>query len=225
MGHLQQIGIGVGFGLSVLFYFSRYAFPKMPRYFSWPGMAIGIIIILVSLWPKPSPLNSESYPGFSATIALKIKDASTGRRQYIFQYNRPNNVTAAFYFSDTADRMIFALTDAHGEVNSLDFPIGAIPLYRFIFLTCQVGLGTSATYFQVLVNGEEVQKQELPFRLDLSYGVWQGTIGADKNGQNNAAFESLAISSSGHDTLTSKILGAMLADVRKFLAPRMNLDN
>jgi dihydroxyacetone kinase DhaKLM complex PTS-EIIA-like component DhaM len=111
----------------------------------------------------------------------------------------------AFYFSASGDRFLFSVADVHGDIQSIDLAIGKdIPIYKFVGLTCQVGLGTNETYLQVLIDGKQVQAKTVTVRMDLGSRQWNGTIGADLKGQNNAAFESLAISAFGHVTLTEQ---------------------
>jgi hypothetical protein len=44
-----------------------------------------------------------------------------------------------------------------------------------------------------------------------------GTIGADTNGQNNGAFETLATGSMGHVTLSDEQLEALIKRIRTYL--------
>ena len=105
----------------------------------------------------------------------------------------------AFYVLDT-NRFTFAVTDVRGESYSLEIPIGddGIPLLRFVFLTCQVGVSSNATFLRVLVNEKDVKNRSYEFPIDLGSKAWvNGTLGADNNGQHNSAFESLAFSAMG----------------------------
>jgi hypothetical protein len=205
-------------GTSILSLAIRWLFPSVPRSIAVILIAIvGIMAILLVFapWQQHSPLYYESYPGFQSIEALKIKDAAKLNRQYVFEYETPERAKAAFYFSDTGDRFIFSVTDVHGAVQSLDFKVGKeIPLYRFIFLTCQLGLGTAETYLRVFIDGKEMQSKTLPFRMDFGSRQWHGNIGADLNGKNNAAFERLAISAIGHITMTDQQIKSVITDLR-----------
>jgi hypothetical protein len=216
----SQIVITLGVAFSVLSFFLRYAIRSMPWYVSWGGVVAGLFLALVALWPTHSMLAQESLPGFSSTFALKINDAATINRQYIFDYGAPEGSKVAFYFSNAGDRFVFLVTDVGGNTQSLDVPIGSggIPFAKFIFLTNEVGLGTNNTYLRTLINGKEVQSRSLSFRMDLGSRRWtQGAIGADSRGKNSGAFEALALGAIGHVTLTDREIDSLIRRSTQFL--------
>jgi hypothetical protein len=128
------IGISIGLGLSILFFFLRYLVPAMPKYVSWPGMAIGVGVIIWSMVPPAFPLSNSTFPGLSTTMGLKINDASKLGRQYVFEYSTPEGAKTALYLLDT-NRFTFVVTDVHGESYSLEIPIGdaGIPIANLYF--------------------------------------------------------------------------------------------
>jgi hypothetical protein len=125
MGDINLIGIGISFAFGMLSLFIRWRFPSVNKSISNAGIVIAILLFLsivlgAVIWRPRSPLYSESYPGFQTTYALKIKDAAQLRKQVLFEYETPEKAKAAFYFSATADRFVFSVTDTHGDVQSLN---------------------------------------------------------------------------------------------------------
>ena len=158
-----------------------------------------------------SPLATETLPGFSITFALKILNVSALRRQYVFQYEDAEKSNVALYFSPN-DIFVFSATDVGGETVSLEVPVGekGIPIYKFIFLSCEIGVSSNTTDLRVLVDGKEVQHREYPYRADLGSRNWaKGVIGADLQGRNNSAFE-IAGDIVGHVTLTNGKITMMI---------------
>lgn len=195
----MDMRLAFGLGISALFAFLRYRFPVMPKSISNIGIVAGILLIAYAIisWliPVSGPLARELFPGFSSTFALKINDAASAKRQYIFDYKTNEGAESSFYFSSSGDRFIYAIKDVHGDVQSLDLKIGdgGVPISKFVFLTCQVGLATNETYLRVLINEKEVISRIFPFRLDFGSRQWvKGAIGADVTGNNNSAFEYLS---------------------------------
>lgn len=215
--NLRQIAVGLGIALFFLFF--RYRWPTVNKYFSYIGMVLGVLIVAIALMPARSPLANESFPGFSSTLALQIKDAAKIGRQYIFEYKTPEGAKTSFYLAGTG-RFLFSVTDIHSEVYSLEIPIGndGIPLNRFIFLSCEVGVADASSTLRVLIDGKEIVYRTFPFRIDLGSKDWvNSSIGADGNGQNNGAFETLAMRAMGHLTFLNKQLADFIKINRKFL--------
>lgn len=211
-------------GISTVYFFLRYICQRMPRWISVPGLVIGIALVGFAVAPlvvpAKSPLASESLPGFSNILGLKIEDAAGIKRQYLFEYQTAEGSRTSLYFSAAGDRLIFSVGDIRGDSESIDLSIGrkGVPLNKFVFVTCQVGLETTKTYMRVLLNGEEVGSRALPFRMDLGSRQWTtGSLGADSQGRNNSAFESLALAAMGHVTLTDDQLLHLLEDFRTYL--------
>ncbi len=152
-----------------------------------------------------SHLANETLPGFAANFGIEIRDAAALRSQYIFEFQTPEKAKVAFYLSPS-NRLRFAVTDIHEQQYPLDIPLGndGVPIYKFVFLSCQVGVSDNSTFMRILVDGKEVASRELSFPLDLGSRNWsKGTVGADLTGTNNAAF-AIAKSTIGHVTLTDK---------------------
>jgi hypothetical protein len=217
----SQLVITLSIVLSVAFFFLRYAIPSMRPIFSWLGVGFALLLLGGMLYPSRSTLAQETLPGFSSTFALKIKDAATINKQYLFEFATPEGSKVSFYFSDKGDRFIFAVTDVGGNTQSLDMPIGSdgIPLGKFVFLTNEVGVATNATYLRTLINGKEVESRSLKVRMDLGSRNWvtDGTIGADRQGKNNGAFDTLALGEVSHVTLTDVGVGSTIKRVSKYL--------
>jgi hypothetical protein len=216
--------IAFGLGISAFFAFLRYLVPVMPKWISGLGIlaGLGLIAYAIMSWliPTESPLAKDSFPGFSSTFALKINDAASAKRQYIFDYKTNEGAESSFYFSSSGDRFIYAIKDVHGDVQSLDLKIGdgGVPISKFVFLTCEAGLATNETYLRVLINEKEVMSRILPFRFDLGSRQWvKGEIGADVTGNNNSAFEYLSFDGFGHVTMPDRMIGAMLGRFKTYL--------
>lgn len=213
-------------GISVLFAFLRYRFPVMPKYISNLGIFVGLGLIAYAIisWliPTESPLATDSFPGFSSTFALKLNDAASAKAQYIFEYQTSDGAKVNFHLSAAGDKFILSAVDIHGDAQSLDLEIGSsgVPINKFVFLTCQIGLASRDTYLRVLINGKEGASREVPFRMDLGSRKWTGTIGADNKGDNNSAFEYLSMAAIGHVTMSDKYTAEMLEDFRKYLRNR-----
>jgi hypothetical protein len=215
--NFRQIAIGLGIALFFLFF--RYRWPAVNQYCAYVGMFVGVFIVGIALMPARSPLANETFPGFSSTLALRINDAAKIGRQYIFEYKTPEGAKASFYLAGTG-RFNFSVTDIHNEIYPLEIKLGndGIPLNRFIFLSCEVGAADTSSTLRVLIDGKEIVYQTFPFRIDLGSMAWvNGTIGADTNGQNNGAFETLATGSMGHVTLSDEQLEALIKRIRTYL--------
>jgi hypothetical protein len=216
--------IALGVGISLLFAFLRYRFPVMPKSVSNIGVLAGLVLIAYALisWlmPTESPLAKDSFPGFSSTFALKINDAASAKAQYIFEYQTDDAAKVNFHFSSAGDRFILQVTDIHGDDQSLDLEIGSnvVPINKFVFITCQIGLASRDTYLRVVINEKEAMSRTLPFRMDLGSRHWvKGTIGADATGNNHSAFDYLSVDIMSHGTLTDHQLTQILQRVRTYL--------
>jgi hypothetical protein len=217
----MDIRLVFGVGISMLFAFLRYRFPVMPRYISNIGILVGVALIAWAaiLWciPDVSPLAKNTFPGFSSTFGLEIYDAAVARRQYLFDYVTPENAQVSLYASPGGS-FDFSAVATNNEIYTMRIPVGSggIPIYQFIFLTCEVGVSENSTYMRVLVDGREIKHESYPFRIDLGSHSWsKGTIGADLEGKNNSAFKILD-ASVGHVTMPDDKLLSDLATFRKF---------
>ncbi len=194
---------GVGFlGFSALYF--------------WPTATTKKSAVAAS--ESTSALANQTLPGFSATFGLKILNVPALRRQYVFHYEDAEAAKVDLYFSPN-DLFIFSGTDVRGEAFSLEIPVGnnGIPIYKFMFLSCEIGVSSNATYLRVLVDGKEVQSRDFSYRADLGSRNWEkGRIGADAQGQNNSAFE-IAAASMGHVTLTNKNIEDLINRLRDYL--------
>lgn len=158
------------------------------------AVALPTYLIAVRITNTPggpaSPLATQSLPGFSATAPLELRDVAAIRRQYLFDYETPEHARVSFYLS-AKDHPTFAVLDVQGETYSVEAPLGAggIPLNNMVFLTTEVGVSNNNAFLRILVDGKEIAHQELGFPIDLGSKKWsRGTLGADNNHQNNAAF-------------------------------------
>jgi hypothetical protein len=212
--------IGVGLGITILFFCLKYLAHILNKYIAWAGMLLGIIIVIASFLPTHSSLSKEHLPGFSSTFGLKIKYAATLGKQRVLGYGDPEGAKVEFYLSASGRRLIFSVTDIHGDVQTMDLGIGTggIPINRFVFLTCQVGLDSNETYLRMWINENEVQSRTLPFQMDLGSRQWaHETIGDDLQGQNDAAFDLLDKLAIGNSTLNNQEIGRLFKGLRTHL--------
>jgi hypothetical protein len=94
--------------------------------------------------------------------------------------------------------------DINKESCSLEIPIGnaGIPIDRYIFLYCEVALGSRETVLRVLVDGKEVRRRAYDFPIGLGNRNWRRvTLFADTEGKNTAPFK-IAMFGSGHATMS-----------------------
>jgi hypothetical protein len=155
---------------------------------------------MLQRWWEGSAAPSAAHPkmgarerclGFSAHMVLRLRDVAAIRRKYIFDFGTPEGARVAFYLS-ASDRFILEAKDVRGETYPLEVPFGGngIPIGKFVYLSAEVGLEETSTFLSVAVNGIDVQRRTLGFRIDLGSRKWSGgTIGSDAAGKNNAGFD------------------------------------
>jgi hypothetical protein len=133
--------------------------------------------------------HDESLPGFGSYAYLRLYDTPDLRRKVIYDFKTPQGGGIKFFLSSSG-QFNFTVTDVNKETYSVELPITAIPLDRFIFLFCDVGVSENKTNLRVIVDDKQVGFRSLPFRIDLGdvSKIGKGAIGADTNGQNNSPF-------------------------------------
>jgi hypothetical protein len=189
-------------------------------------LAFGLAILLAGPSSHDaSKRPAEDLPGFFAVSFIRMYDTPELRRKYIFQFGAPTGAKTAFYISPNG-LFTFSATDVHGEVYALEIPLstGAIPINRYTFLYCDLGLGSHSTFLRVFADGNEVASRTLSFPIDLgkNYHEWrQVTVGADNTGKNNAPFK-IAMFGHGHTTLTHEQINQFKGRFDEFLT---NIDS
>jgi MFS family permease len=185
-------------------------------------LAIPLVVILCALHFSPLgwlDLGEDTLPGFSSTALMKVENLAVTRRQYVFQFSTPEGARSSLYFSRN-DLFVFSAEDVYGESHDLELSIGSkgIPLNRLIFLSCEIGITSNSTFIQVLINGKEIKKMTIPYRVDFGSRDWasRGTFGADNNGQNGSGWF-VAAMSVGHVTLTNNQYEAIIRGICKYL--------
>jgi hypothetical protein len=154
----------------------------LQRWWEGPGTPVAV---------HPKIGEREKCLGFSAHMVIRLRDIAAIRRKYIFDYGTPEGARVAFYLS-ASDRFILEARDVRGETYPLEVPFGGngIPIGKFVYLSAEVGLEEASTFLSVAVNGIDVQRRTLGFRIDLGSRNWaSGSIGADATGKNNAGFD------------------------------------
>lgn len=176
-------------------------------------LLVSVVVLIVAGWlvwlsfeRARSPLDTESMPGFSASFGVTFNVATVNRPQYLFESKTSEGASVAFYLAQNSSHFVLRVRDVNGEEHSLDAPIGAdsVPLGKVLFLTCQVGVSDTATFLQVIIDGEDVAHETISFPLLLGSKDWPNhtTIFADSEHKNFSAF-SLQYLSAGHVTMTS----------------------
>ena len=125
----------------------------------WPqtGMIVAATIFIVCvIWWIVSP-RDENLPGFGTYAYLRIYDTPELSRKVIFDFASSNGSEIKFFLSKS-DQFSFTVSDLNSEPYALEIPLGAegIPIDRFIFLFCDVGLQEKTTILRAFVDDKEV---------------------------------------------------------------------
>jgi len=148
--------------------------------------------VSVALRRIPGPFHrprDEVLPGFGAGIAVDITDLTEDRKKFQYSFRTPEGAKTAFYLSPS-NNFAFSVTDIHGEVYTLEIPLGTsgVPFEQWVYIICEVGTATNYAYMRALVNGREVARRDYNFPLDFGSRKWMSTLGADSSGKNGGAF-------------------------------------
>jgi hypothetical protein len=137
-----------------------------------------------------SALLHSELPGFSARLVIRMNETGKQERQYVFDQISSQGAETAFYLS-ASKQFTFLVRDIHHEPYTIEVGLGPdeIPLNQFIYLVCDIGVSSSASFLRVRVNGRDIQHRMLPFPVDLGDKVWTGTIGTDLTKQFFAKFD------------------------------------
>jgi hypothetical protein len=171
--------------------------------------------IVVKSWALLHQQSGPAMPGISLNFIIRIRNRFGNERQYLADFGQPGNSRLSLYISPNKF-LTLVLTDANGEANPLEIPLGeGVPIDRFILLTCEVGVKEKSTIMRVFVNGERIRNVELPFRLDLgTLDMPGGVVGADLQGQHGAEFDAVEIASNSA-TFSDAELAQMLCYARQ----------
>ena len=187
----------------------------------WPqtGMVLsGLLFVICIVWFFLQP-NDVSLPGFGSYAYIRLYDTPELRRRFVYDFATPQGGGIQFFLS-SSDQFNFTVTDVNKEKYPLEIPIGAtgIPIDRFIYLFCEVGIAQTETILRVTVDDKTVGERSLPFHIDLgdTSKLSHGTIGADINGQNNAPFK-IAEMGIFKTTLTSKQKSSLIKNFNDFM--------
>jgi hypothetical protein len=186
----------------------------------WPqtGMTVAAIIFIVcTIWWFLEP-QDKNLPGVGFYAYVRLYDTPELSRKVLLDFASSNGSEIKFFLSKS-DQFSFTVSEAGGESYPLEIPLGqdGIPIDRFIFLFCDIGLQEKTTILRAFVDDKEVANRTLPFRLAFGKPDWQRrTIGADTNGQNNAPFK-LAEFALYHQTLTAKNRSDLMNNFKTYL--------
>lgn len=137
-----------------------------------------------------TPVN-ERYPGLSIHMLVQFNELAERRRKYLLDIGNPTTSRLSIY-SDASNVFSFSLIDAIGETYVIRVPQGqsGIPLNQYIYLAFELGIRPHSTILRVLVDGNEVASQDLPFKVNPGSFKFPGSVlGADLNGKNGGAFQ------------------------------------
>jgi hypothetical protein len=178
-------------------FYDRWHHPALQDQSLWPILSVSLAAFLVSsgaIWYYISvyqvqELFAEKLPGFSFISVIELQDKNPGERQYVFDQSSPGGGRVAFYLS-RSEHFTFSVTDIHGEAYSLEVPLGrnGIPVGKFIYLLCEIGVASDRSYIRIMLDDRVLSYRILYFPIDLGGTKWTGSLGADLNGRNNAAF-------------------------------------
>jgi hypothetical protein len=173
------------------------------------------VAVLLRRIPGPfNRLRDETLPGFGAGIAVDTTDLTEDRKKFQYSFRTPEGAKAVFYLSPS-NHFAFSVTDIHGEVYTLEIPLGAsgVPFESWAYIFCEVGSATDYAYMRAIANGIEVARRDYPFPLDFGSRKWMPTLGADSDGNNGGAFffaEMGAYSTTLSDATLSKLTDNVL---------------
>src|SRR5208282_1254482 len=171
------------------------------------GKGVGKCIIFglgfagCAIWWFLEPVD-ESLSGFFAFAYLRMYDTPELQRRYIFQFANLEGGKAQFFLS-ASDIFTFSVTDVDGETYPLEVPYGVngVPIDRYIFLYCDVGVGKNNTTLCIFIDGKGLKSRVFDLPIEVGGHNWQNiTFGADNNGQLLAPFK-VATFGFGHQTL------------------------
>ncbi len=136
------------------------------------------------------PVN-ERYPGLAIHMLVQFNDLAEPRRKYLLDIGNPTTSRLSVYL-DASNVFTFSLIDVHGEPHVTRVPQGptGIPVHQYIYLACELGIRPNSTILRVLVDGNEVVSQDMPFKVDPgSFKLPGSVLGADLDGKNGGAFQ------------------------------------
>ncbi len=139
--------------------------------------------------PPSNRASDEKLPGFGTGMVIQINDITEDRKKYQYSFRTPEGAKAEFYLSP-ANHFAFSVTDVHGEVYTLEIPLGSggVPFEQFAYIFCEVGTASSYSYLRAMVSGSEVARRDYKFPLDLGSRRWLPTLGADADNKNVGSF-------------------------------------
>lgn len=198
------LGFAAFFGVLALWHLLPAAMQALAKRVYLKRVIAALIIAGITTWAFHE--SHKTLPGMAVAAFVRLYDTPELRRRYIFEAQTNEGAKTAFYLS-ASGAFIFAVTDVHGKSYSLEMPVGndGIPVDRYFFLYCDVGVSKADTLLRTLVDGKEIRERSLPFPIDLgNTQSWkQHTIGADNQGQNNAPFK-IGLFAISHATLTDR---------------------
>ena|GEM_PF-6125011 len=184
-------------------------------------LAVWAIVSWKAWQERESLLARETLPGFSSSFAVEFHVAMTNRPQYLYDFRTSDGAEVAFFLAENTGHFTMQVTDVHGETHSLDARVSEsiVPLNKFVVLTTQVGVSDTATYLQIVVDGEDIAHTKIDFPLDLGAKDWvrNATFFADKNHQNSSA-NSVHFMGVQHSTWTKEHCVSHEKNVRKLLS-------
>ena len=138
----------------------------------------------------------DALPGITLNLLVRIENRLGGDRQYLLDFGQVENSRLSLYISP--DKFLtFVLIDAKGEPHALQIPVGGkdIPLDRFIYLACEIGVKGQSSVMRILVNGRQVRYEEMPFQVDIgALDAPGGVVGSDLQGEHGARFDLVELS-------------------------------
>jgi len=163
-----------------------------------PGKIVRSLFILSVIWGTVfwfrwkllTPHIVDALPGFAGHLVIKLVDEATLERQYVFDVGDPEGARASFYLSPN-NLFTFAVTDTRSNVYPLETDIGrrGIPLGRFNYVLCEIGVSGPETTMAVLVNGREVAFRSIRTAIDLGSRKWNsGSLGSNQQGKQFGSF-------------------------------------
>ena len=142
--------------------------------------------------PLLNSSSPEPLPGISLHMAIRINNVLGNRKKYLFDFGQITGPRLSVYISPD-NIFTCAFLDNKGEPHPIHIPLGGtngIPMARFFYLACELGIDNNSTLLRVIVDGNVYGSTRLPYRIDISsIDIPNGVMGADLEGKNGNSFD------------------------------------
>jgi hypothetical protein len=185
-----------------------------------PGIVINLAlgaIALALVWhysPK-HVLKQKGLPGFTAFAFVRLDNNPGPKDRYVFDQATSDGARVAFYQSANG-LFIFSIRTINGAFYHVEVPAGSdLPIDRYMFLYCDVGIGKDSTVARVMVDGKEIRRRVFGFPMDFGKQDWE-LITVDSKGQEDTPFR-IGVFGVGQETFSDSDIWTHYAQFIQFL--------